>query len=69
LIPGVAMDSTFLYCPEIKYYSRKITVNDKMETNIKNLYVAGDGAGLSRDIVKASATGILVADALLKTYE
>jgi len=66
LIPGVAMDSTFLYAPEIKYYSRKIKVNDKMETNIKNLYVAGDGAGLSRDIIKASATGILVADAILK---
>lgn len=65
LIPGVATDSTFLYAPEIKYYSRKLKINEKFETNINNLFVAGDGVGLSRDIVKASATGILAAKGIL----
>ena len=32
----------------------------------KNLFAAGDGAGLSRDIVNASATGILAARGILK---
>ena len=31
----------------------------KIKTSIKNLCAAGDGAGLSRDLVNASATGIL----------
>jgi len=67
VIPGVATNSTFLYAPEIKYYSMKLTVDDKMQTNVKNLFAAGDGAGLSRDIVKAAATGILAARGILKS--
>ena len=67
VIPGVATDSTFLYAPEIKFYSMKVAVDDKMETSVKNLFAAGDGTGLSRDIVKASATGLLAARGLLRT--
>ena len=67
VIPGVATNSTFLYAPEIKYYSMKFAVDDDMKTSIKNLYAAGDGAGLSRDIVKAAATGILAARGILKS--
>ncbi|MCK5547527.1 MAG: NAD(P)/FAD-dependent oxidoreductase, partial [Thermoplasmata archaeon] len=48
IIPGVANDSTLLYAPEIKFYAMEVTVDDKMETNIKNLFAAGDGVGLSR---------------------
>ena len=65
VIPGVASDSTLLYAPEIKFYSMQVEVDKNMETNIKNLFVAGDGAGLSRDIVNASATGILAGRGLL----
>ena len=68
VIPGVATDSTFLYAPEIKYYAMKIGVDNNMETNIKNLFAAGDGAGLSRDIVKASATGLLAARGAIRTF-
>ena len=68
VIPGVATDSTFLYAPEIKYYAMKIGVNKNMETSIKNLFAAGDGAGLSRDIVKASATGLLAARGAMRTF-
>lgn len=59
VIPGVAADSVLLYAPEVKFYAREIKVDLNMETSIKNLYAAGDGAGLSRDIVNAAATGIL----------
>ncbi|HSD57917.1 MAG TPA: NAD(P)/FAD-dependent oxidoreductase [Methanotrichaceae archaeon] len=59
IIPGVNADSTLLYAPEIKFYAREIRVNSKMQTSITGLYAAGDGAGLSRGIVTAAATGIL----------
>lgn len=59
VIPGVASGSTLIYAPEIKFYATQIQVDRNMETNIENLFVAGDGAGLSRDIINASATGIL----------
>ncbi|MDM7913566.1 MAG: NAD(P)/FAD-dependent oxidoreductase [Methanotrichaceae archaeon] len=59
IIPGVNADSTLLYAPEIKFYAREIRVDDKMQTSISGLYAAGDGAGLSRGIVTAAATGIL----------
>jgi len=66
IIPGVASDSTLLYAPEIKFYAMEVNVDRNMETSIKNLYAAGDGAGLSRDIVNAAATGILAARGILK---
>jgi hypothetical protein len=66
VIPGVASDSTLLYAPEIKFYSMRIQVNDRLETSIPGLFVAGDGTGLSRDIVNASATGILAGRGMLR---
>lgn len=59
IIPGVNADSTLLYAPEIKFYAREIRVDGRMQTSISGLYAAGDGAGLSRGIVAAAATGIL----------
>ncbi|RNI14555.1 NAD(P)/FAD-dependent oxidoreductase [Methanohalophilus sp. RSK] len=66
IIPGVACDSTLLYAPEVKFYSMKIQIDGNMQSSIKNLFAAGDGAGLSRDIVNASATGILAARGILE---
>lgn len=65
VIPGVASDSTLLYAPEIKFYATMVSVNGNMETSIPNLFAAGDGAGLSRDIVNAAATGILAARGII----
>lgn len=66
VIPGVASDSTLLYAPEVKLYSTRISLNENMETSVENLFLAGDGAGLSRDIVNAGATGILAAEGILE---
>ncbi len=66
IIPGVMSDSTLLYAPEIKFYAMRIKVDGNMETSVKNLFAAGDGAGLSRDIVNAAATGILAARGVMK---
>jgi uncharacterized FAD-dependent dehydrogenase len=59
IIPGANADSTLLYAPEIKFYAREIAVDGNLQTSIDGLYAAGDGAGLSRGIVSAAATGIL----------
>lgn len=66
IIPGVASDSTLLYAPEVKFYAMHLDVNRQMETSVINLFAAGDGAGLSRDIVNAAATGIMAAEGIIK---
>jgi uncharacterized FAD-dependent dehydrogenase len=65
VIPGVNSDSTLLYAPEIKFYSMRFIVNNSLETNIPNFFVAGDGAGLSRGIVASAATGIIAAGGII----
>jgi uncharacterized FAD-dependent dehydrogenase len=65
IVPGVNADSTLLYAPEIKFYAHEVEVMDRsLQTSMKGLYVAGDGAGLSRGIVTAAATGILAASGI-----
>ena len=65
VIPGIASDSTLLYAPEIKYSAKKVITGENLETAVENLFVAGDGAGLSRGIVGAAATGIIAARGIL----
>lgn len=66
VIPGVASDSTILYAPEIKLYAMRAEVDCGMKTPVEGLYVAGDGAGVSRGIVGAAATGIIAAKDILR---
>jgi len=66
VLPGVASDHTLLYAPEIKYYAMRAEVDENLETSIEGIFAAGDGAGLSRDIVNAAATGLLAARGILK---
>lgn len=67
IMPGIADDNTLLYAPETKFHSIKIKNADPyLQTNIPGLYVAGDGAGLSRGIVGAAATGVLAAEGILR---
>ncbi|MHA1376767.1 MAG: NAD(P)/FAD-dependent oxidoreductase [Candidatus Helarchaeota archaeon] len=66
LIPGIANNSTLLYAPEIKYSAKKIITNQYLETSVQNLFVAGDGAGLTRGIVAAALSGLVAAEGILK---
>jgi uncharacterized FAD-dependent dehydrogenase len=61
LAPGLYGKNTLLYGVEVKFYSSKITVNDRFETSIGGLYAIGDGAGITRGLMQASVTGISVA--------
>ncbi|MDD4878728.1 MAG: FAD-dependent oxidoreductase [Candidatus Nanoarchaeia archaeon] len=67
IIPGVANDETLLYAPEAKFHALRIKNSDGyLQTSIPGIYVAGDGAGLSRGIVGAAACGVLAAEGILR---
>ncbi len=61
LAPGVNSRHTLLYGVEVKFYSFRLNLSAQLETNIKNLFAVGDGAGVTRGLVQASATGMLAA--------
>ncbi|WHH61403.1 FAD-dependent protein [Petroclostridium sp. X23] len=64
--PGMYSKNTLLYGCEIKFYSSQIEVNNSFETQIKNLYTIGDGAGITRGLMQASVTGVVVAREIVK---
>ncbi len=68
VVPGVANDETLLYAPEIKFFSTQIVTGKNLETEIKGLYVAGDGAGVAGNIVAASASGLIPAKDIVSKY-
>ena len=62
IAPGVASRYTLLYGVEVKFYSSRVPLSNNLETiGIKNLYAIGDGAGVTRGLLQASASGIVVA--------
>ena len=65
VMPGINSGDTLLYAPEIKFRGSKINTNKTLETEMENLYVAGDGAGIAGNIVGAAATGLIAADGIL----
>lgn len=58
--PGLASDETLLYGVEVKFYSNKVKTDENFQTNIENLYVGGDGAGITRGLMQASVNGVLL---------
>lgn len=62
ITPGIATEHTLLYGVEAKYYSAHPNIDEKLEVrDIKNLYVGGDGAGLTRGLAQAGASGVYIA--------
>jgi uncharacterized FAD-dependent dehydrogenase len=63
--PGVASRHTLLYGVEAKFYSSRLALSRDLETGVHNLFAAGDGAGVTRGLVQASASGVVAARAIL----
>lgn len=61
IMPGFNSDGTLLYGVEVKFYSNKIKVDSKFQTNINGLFVMGDGAGITRGLIQASMNGVYLA--------
>lgn len=64
--PGIHSRDTLLYGVEVKFYSSRLQLTNSLETKIRNLFTAGDGAGVTRGLVQASASGVIVAREILK---
>ena len=69
LVPGVASPHTLLYGVEVKFYSSRPQLSPSLETEISNMFAAGDGAGISRGLIQASASGVVAAREILKRIE
>jgi len=65
LVPGIAGPNTFFYGVEVKFYSSRLEVDAGMRTSIAGLYAAGDGAGITRGLIQAGASGVLAARSVL----
>ncbi len=64
--PGIHSRDTLLYGVEVKFYSSRLQLTNSLETKIHNLFTTGDGAGVTRSLVQASASGVIVAREILK---
>jgi len=57
--------ASLFYGVEAKFYSDRPKVDSNFETSIHNLYVGGDGAGITRGLSQAGANGVKIARAII----
>jgi uncharacterized FAD-dependent dehydrogenase len=65
IVPGLLHPSTIMYYPEIKLYANRPVFKNDNFMAIPGLYLIGDGAGTSRGITAAWASGLRAADGIL----
>jgi len=65
IIPGILHPSTLMYAPEIKFFDTHFPTDHYLETNVKGIFVAGDGTGKSRGIVGAAMSGMIAAEGIM----
>lgn len=68
LAPGVNSRHTLLYGVEVKFYSMQLKLTNTLETEIQNIFAVGDGAGVSRGLIQASASGVVAAREISGRY-
>ena len=66
IVPGILHPSTIMYYPEIKLYANKPEDKDHNFQVTDSVFFAGDGAGTSRGITGAWASGIRASEGMLK---
>jgi len=69
LVPGVASPDTLLYGIEVKFYSCRPQLSPCLETEVRNMFAVGDGTGVSRGLVQASASGLVAAVEIMRRAE
>ncbi|NLG89512.1 MAG: NAD(P)/FAD-dependent oxidoreductase [Clostridiaceae bacterium] len=58
IAPGTANYDTLLYGVEVKFYSSRLQLTNELETELKNFFAVGDGAGITRGLSQAAASGV-----------
>jgi uncharacterized FAD-dependent dehydrogenase len=66
ITPGIFSRHTLLYGVEVKFYTNRVKISPVLETDIQNLFLIGDGAGITRGLMQASISGILAANEILR---
>ncbi len=66
IVPGILHPSTIMYYPEIKLYANKPDYKDQNFQVAEGVFFAGDGAGTSRGITGAWASGIRASEGMIK---
>ncbi|MBR6801813.1 MAG: FAD-dependent oxidoreductase [Eubacteriaceae bacterium] len=59
--PGTANEDTLLYGVEVKFYNMEVEVDENLQSIYKDLYIIGDGSGITHSLSHASASGVHVA--------
>jgi hypothetical protein len=62
LAPGIFSRHTLLYGVEVKFYSHRIKLTNHLESDVGNLFMIGDGAGITRGLIQASISGIVAGE-------
>ena len=57
LAPGTANYDTLLYGAEVKFYSARLALSNELETALPGFFAVGDGAGVTRGLAQAGASG------------
>jgi uncharacterized protein len=65
LAPGTANHDTLLYGVEVKFYSARLALSRDLEAPLPNFYAVGDGAGITRGLSQAAASGVIAARSIL----
>ena len=66
LAPGTANYDTLLYGAEVKFYSARLQLSAELETALPGFFAAGDGAGVTRGLAQAGASGVQAARAVVR---
>lgn len=69
IAPGMTNDDTLLYGVEVKFYSSRLRLSNELETQVPNIFAIGDGAGVTRGLSQAGASGVYVARTILSRME
>lgn len=69
LAPGMANNDTLLYGVEVKFYSSRLKLTSELETELPNMFAIGDGAGVTRGLSQAAASGVHVARVINQRVE
>ena len=64
IAPGTANHDTLLYGAEVKFYSARLALSNELETALPGFFAVGDGAGVTRGLAQAGASGVKVAQVI-----
>ena len=61
IAPGTANYDTLIYGVEVKFYSTVLQLTGELETEFPGFFAMGDGAGITRGLGQAAASGVKIA--------